>query len=208
MASYAADEFVLVGNHPALDLVNTELRTGAGRVDLLRDVRSVVRWLVAVGLFSEADAARVPAVWLKGAAAARFLEELKELRRSLRRLAEDLAAGRPVPAEVVKGIDRVLASRSGRMRLRPCEKGHALSFEPDAGHAVQTLLAPIAQSAAELLADGELALIKSCENPDCVLVFYDTTKNHGRHWCSMTACGNRAKAARHYRRVRADAKVT
>jgi predicted RNA-binding Zn ribbon-like protein len=35
-----------------------------------------------------------------------------------------------------------------------------------------------------------------------VLFFYDTTKNHARHWCSMTICGNRSKVAAHYRRLR------
>jgi predicted RNA-binding Zn ribbon-like protein len=35
-----------------------------------------------------------------------------------------------------------------------------------------------------------------------VLLFYDTTKNHARHWCSMSLCGNRHKVAAHYRRRR------
>jgi predicted RNA-binding Zn ribbon-like protein len=34
------------------------------------------------------------------------------------------------------------------------------------------------------------------------LQFYDASKNHSRRWCSMNACGNRMKAALHYRRSR------
>jgi len=64
------------------------------------------------------------------------------------------------------------------------------------------LLAAIAASAAQLLGGDDLSLVKACQNPQCVLFFYDTTKNHARRWCSMAACGNRAKVAAHYQRAR------
>lgn len=91
------------------------------------------------------------------------------------------------------------------MRLRPGEVGYDLGFKADAGDPLQTLVVPVAQSAAEFLAGSDLTLVKPCENTSCVLVFYDTTKHHRRRWCSMSSCGNRAKAARHYRRVHDDA---
>jgi predicted RNA-binding Zn ribbon-like protein len=34
------------------------------------------------------------------------------------------------------------------------------------------------------------------------LWLYDTTRNSTRRWCSMTTCGNRAKAQRHYDRAK------
>lgn len=40
--------------------------------------------------------------------------------------------------------------------------------------------------------------IRRCAHPDCVLFFYDTSKNGTRRWHSMATCGNRTKAARHY----------
>ncbi|MCI0410524.1 MAG: CGNR zinc finger domain-containing protein, partial [Acidobacteria bacterium] len=54
----------------------------------------------------------------------------------------------------------------------------------------------------DLLSEGDLTLVRKCENPACILYFHDTTKNHARRWCSMRACGNRAKVAAHYRRRR------
>jgi predicted RNA-binding Zn ribbon-like protein len=39
------------------------------------------------------------------------------------------------------------------------------------------------------------------------LYFYDTTKNHTRRWCSMTGCGNRAKAAAFYERKKSRVKL-
>ena len=59
----------------------------------------------------------------------------------------------------------------------------------------EALLAPLAESAAELLAHADFDLIRQCEGQDCVLWYYDRTKAHRRRWCSMAICGNRAKVA-------------
>ncbi|MGW4797369.1 CGNR zinc finger domain-containing protein [Nonomuraea sp. NPDC004297] len=57
----------------------------------------------------------------------------------------------------------------------------------------------LAAGAAEFLAGPERALLRTCQAPRCVLYF---VKEHPRQeWCS-TACGNRARAARHYREHR------
>ncbi|MFG2373660.1 CGNR zinc finger domain-containing protein [Streptomyces sp. NPDC048504] len=42
--------------------------------------------------------------------------------------------------------------------------------------------------------------IRHCAHEACVLRFFDTSRNGTRRWCSMAACGNRAKASRHYAR--------
>ncbi len=64
----------------------------------------------------------------------------------------------------------------------------------------------IERIASDLLCTCDLSLIKQCQNPVCVLFFNDTTKNHARHWCSMSVCGNRIKVAAQYRRHRVDTK--
>ncbi|WP_432936170.1 CGNR zinc finger domain-containing protein [Kribbella sp. CA-253562] len=40
--------------------------------------------------------------------------------------------------------------------------------------------------------------LRSCENPDCRLFLIDRSKANTARWCSMTTCGNRMKARRHY----------
>ncbi|WP_043630033.1 CGNR zinc finger domain-containing protein [Nonomuraea candida] len=58
------------------------------------------------------------------------------------------------------------------------------------------LRARLATAAVEFLAGPDRALLRTCQAPRCVLYF---VKEHPRQeWCS-TACGNRARAARHYR---------
>ncbi|MET9500779.1 CGNR zinc finger domain-containing protein [Streptomyces sp. NPDC006622] len=44
--------------------------------------------------------------------------------------------------------------------------------------------------------------IRGCAHEACVLHFFDTSRNGTRRWCSMAACGNRAKASRHYARTK------
>ena len=63
------------------------------------------------------------------------------------------------------------------------------------GRTVEACLAPIAESLADLLANGDFDLVRMCKGDKCILWFYDRTKAHRRKWCSPTECGNRAKVA-------------
>jgi predicted RNA-binding Zn ribbon-like protein len=59
---------------------------------------------------------------------------------------------------------------------------------------------PVARSAADLLTSRDSARVRICANDICGWLFVDTTGR--RRWCEMRGCGNRAKAARYYRRHR------
>jgi predicted RNA-binding Zn ribbon-like protein len=65
-----------------------------------------------------------------------------------------------------------------------------------------TLLLPIATALSELVTGEDFSYVKACEGPTCTLLFLDKTHGHGRRWCSMSACGNRAKQAAHRQRMR------
>jgi len=63
------------------------------------------------------------------------------------------------------------------------------------------MLWPVTRAAVDLLLSDSLAQVGQCaDDRGCGLLFIDTSRNHSRQWCSMDACGNRAKAQRHYRR--------
>ena len=64
------------------------------------------------------------------------------------------------------------------------------------------LLAPVLWSAGDLLAGPRLDRVRRCANPECGWLFLDDSRAGKRRWCSMTSCGNRAKARRHYHRSR------
>ena len=44
--------------------------------------------------------------------------------------------------------------------------------------------------------------IRGCAHEACILHFFDISRNGTRRWCSMAACGNRAKASRYYARTK------
>jgi len=57
-------------------------------------------------------------------------------------------------------------------------------------------------AAARLVERADLTRLRECQDDDCGWLFLDGTKNGSRRWCSSADCGNRARAKRHYQRVR------
>jgi predicted RNA-binding Zn ribbon-like protein len=47
--------------------------------------------------------------------------------------------------------------------------------------------------------DGSWARLKACRESGCHWAFYDRSRNQTSAWCSMSVCGGRVKARRHYR---------
>jgi predicted RNA-binding Zn ribbon-like protein len=66
----------------------------------------------------------------------------------------------------------------------------------------EALLLPIGEALAHLVCTEDFALVKACEGPTCTLLFADHTRGHGRRWCSMAICGNRAKQFAHRERIK------
>ncbi len=83
------------------------------------------------------------------------------------------------------------------------------TLRPGDGVEKQPLIALAVMSAFSIVADPrELSRIKTCPGDTCGWMFVDETKNSRRTWCLMETCGNRAKAARHYQRVREERRNT
>jgi predicted RNA-binding Zn ribbon-like protein len=57
----------------------------------------------------------------------------------------------------------------------------------------ESVLAPIAEEIARFISSADFRYVKACPGQNCVLFFLDQTRRHGRRWCSMAICGNRAK---------------
>lgn len=198
----SASHFHLLGNLLCLDLVNTEAMDRGAAVDLLTGFPDLVEWLRAAGSLGRAEARRAVARWDGGAEGRAAWREAVALRAALRDTAGRLADGGAAGGEIITVINRILAAQPSYPQL--VRRGGTLtSREEVVGESALQLLVPVARSAAWLLEHGDPALLRKCENPDCVLYFYDTTRNKRRRWCSMDACGSRAKAAAYYRRGRA-----
>jgi len=186
------EKFYFIANSLALDFTNTLIADEKGEPwDLLRSANDLNAWLSAAGLSGSKQAVNEPFL----------LQRALAFRGELKKMAKAVSEGKTVPKSAIDAINDVLSRSKGHFVLSSINTGYTNTFQVDSQSAGDLLL-PIAQSAARLLSDGDLGLIRKCQREACVLYFYDTSKRHGRQWCSMSACGNRAKAAAHYKRGR------
>lgn len=196
----ARQPFLFVGNHLALDFVNTQMIVKGTPTDLLESFEDLVSWVVEAKLLSKSEAESIGAE-LDREETISLLEQAKRLRTTLRLLAERIATRKAVPDSVIAVLNEILSLRPGYPQLVRTKKGFERHFHSPTAQP-QTLLVPIAEAASDLLCLIDFALIKKCANAACILYFYDTTKNHRRNWCSMQLCGNRMKVAAFFQRKR------
>jgi predicted RNA-binding Zn ribbon-like protein len=194
--------FLFVGNHACLDFINTKPVIHGRPVDLLATFSDLVEWLRQAQLLPEEEGSKKRERRLAGAAnAQQILEDARAFRGTLLEMVERIAAGRPVPQGAVEAINELLRYRLGYPQLTRRKDTFGRDFLMQSEDASQ-LLGLLAEAASDLLCSCDLSLIRKCQNPACVLFFYDTSKNHARQWCSMSLCGNRSKVAAHYHRHR------
>lgn len=193
--------FHFLAGRLCVDFVNTELIEGGDRVDLLTGFNRLVEWCVQAEVIGAAEAAAMQRQWRDHSDASAVFRRAIELRRTLRAMLEGLSAGRPdVPSPVLDAINAVLLDDASERQVVRSADGYEMRISRLVDTPARLLVA-VAESAAVLLSSDDLSLLRACQNPECLLFFYDSTKNHRRRWCSMAACGNRAKVAAHYRRA-------
>jgi predicted RNA-binding Zn ribbon-like protein len=201
--------FVFVGNHRALDFVNTEVAVEGVPRNLLGGLNDLAAWLVAAGALDAGSARRALARWGGRRQGARAVESARELRTALRRLADAWASGKPAPRGTVAMVNELLARGAGTSRIVPAAGGEGFAVERGLRlEEPEDLLVPIAEAAADLLCHADPGRVRRCAHPACVLYFLDGTKNGTRRWCDMRTCGNRTNAAAYYRRRRAEPPAT
>jgi predicted RNA-binding Zn ribbon-like protein len=193
------DGFLFVGNHLALDFLNTRPIQNDEPTELLPDFSALLRWFHAAGLLSSRAAASLQQEWGKSSRARRTVEAARELREKLRKEILSWERGSAIHNSTVDELNRLMAGHPMRTRLRTSGGGSAteLWFEP---RQPEDLFAPLAHSAAALFADAERNRVRKCAQ--CVLHFHDTSKKGTRRWCSMQLCGNRIKVAAYAARQR------
>jgi predicted RNA-binding Zn ribbon-like protein len=128
---------------------------------------------------------------------------VREVRSDLRTAYDAAVAGRPADRAAVETINRALAARE-LIVLEPAEAGvrvgHRRGRRP-----VDEALARLAETIVAELTAGDPDRLRVCANDSCRWVFRDASPTGRRRWCSMASCGNRAKAARHRARTKAEA---
>jgi predicted RNA-binding Zn ribbon-like protein len=192
---------LLVADHPALDFLNTRPSLYTDPVECIPGGDAFVSWVAAAGVLSQAEERevrrRLSRAQLDHAAAdARLLRE--RLRSAVAAWA---AKGTPPPASLLADLNHLLASGPSVVTVRSAGGRIALNRSRRFDTAM-AVLAPLAEAIARLFAEGDRRLVRECGSEVCSLWFYDRTKAHRRRWCSMDACGARAKSAAYRARQR------
>ncbi|MGS1105842.1 CGNR zinc finger domain-containing protein [Achromobacter anxifer] len=190
MTATPSPEFRLLGDHAALDLINTIEQSDDGPLDRLQSDDDVLAWLQASG-FAPAQR-KAP----KG-----LLESARTLRETVRALVAQRKGGLPLK---LNALNQALAAGGSHLEIAVVAGAPSLARRYEAATPDQWLL-PAAEAAADLLVHGDFDLVRKCESPLCSLWFYDRTRSHRRRWCSMALCGNRHKVAAFRQREAQDA---
>lgn len=185
-----------------LDFANTaNWHASEQPVEELTSYAELVGWAVRVGLLSADRGARLLGAAAQQPADARAaLAQAVDLREAIYRIFSAIAAGRtPEPADLTL-LNNWFAHGLGRLQVTQTAGSFDWRWQ-GADSVLEGMLWPVAHSAAELLISAELDRVKECaDERGCGWLFFDSSRNRSRRWCSMDSCGNLAKVRRHRRK--------
>lgn len=171
-----------------MDLVNTLRERWNRRVETLVTQQDLADWLVVTGVLTEQQTLTRAVV----------LEEARRLREAIDDCVEAVLEGRVLDPAKVSIIDKMLVYAGTRPQLSLTAGGMPEFGERPASDSPRRALGTIALDAAEMLGDPrQRARIRICASESCSARFYDRSPAGARVWCSMSTCGNAAKARRH-----------
>jgi predicted RNA-binding Zn ribbon-like protein len=197
---------IFVGDALGLDFLNSIATPVDTAIDWINGGEGYLSWLEQAHLAPGNVLRDMRAHALPGE-----LDQVAEKARSLREWFRGFVRqhkGSPLTAEALAELaplNRLLERDEIFSRIAPPLMGQGpFEFQmlrrwrnPDA------LLLPVGEALARLVCTEDFSNVKACEGPSCTLLFADHTRGHGRRWCSMASCGNRAKQAAHRDRLKA-----
>lgn len=196
------DSLLLVGDHPALDLLNSTIPPS--QIDFLVNGSSMRQWVEAAKILPQRVIQAIDQFTPEEKD--KLASDLRNLRENFRELLfkrkalENPDLSHPESLDFahlnrcleLTPINQTITAENGKYRLIAQRD---LS-RPDG------VLGEIATICADLFANQPSEQVQKCENPACTLWFNDSKRGPKRRWCSMAICGNRAKVAAHRARAR------
>lgn len=198
--------FEFIGGALCLDFANTIHNTRAEdkeEEEELQAISDLLLWAREAGLVSSAVFDRLAAHYNRNPReAAAALAKGTAIRDLLLSIFAGIANRRDVSSKRLSELNSALAQAPGLLSVHK-NSDNIGAMWTSAAHGLQQVFFAVLTSAAELLSSDRLLRVRECASSDCTWLFVDESRNRSRRWCDMSACGNRMKARRHYRRARA-----
>ncbi len=121
----------------------------------------------------------------------------QQVREALRALLLCNNEGCDPAAETVRTLNDAAALARLSVRFHADGSPHLEPTEGGVPGALGRLLAIVYSARRE----GTWERLKVCRSDTCQWAFFDQSKNHSRHWCSMAVCGSQSKARAYRRRL-------
>jgi predicted RNA-binding Zn ribbon-like protein len=186
--------------HMVLDFANTvEFHASSQPDEYLLTYADLIAWSLDAGLLSEVEAGQLlAAAQEQPQEAERMLQQAIALRETVYQLLSSAANGETLDETDLKDFNHYLSQTLSHSQIISSGEGFTWSWQ-EAENPVERVIWTLVRSAADLFTSQELKRVGECaDDRGCGYLFIDTSRNHSRRWCSMEACGNRAKAQRHY----------
>lgn len=130
----------------------------------------------------------------------RAVVRAKAVRETVYAVFEAIANGEAPARRPLADLQTTYTEAMSRAELTTTDDGLDWSWNRD--RQLECLIWPIVRSAVDTVTTADYSRIKQCGGHDgsCGWLFYDTSRNGLRRWCSMQACGTWEKT-RHRRTV-------
>ncbi|HET9663959.1 MAG TPA: CGNR zinc finger domain-containing protein [Burkholderiales bacterium] len=186
-----------------LDLINTvDFRHGEAREETLRNANELIAWMRGAGLVDSRSAAKL-AGWARSREkeAGALLAEIHDIRELAARLVEAVIDRVDPGARDLARLNE-LARECDERRIEWTGNRYSLALR-SAGDCAVWIRHLIVGSVTGLLTSGDMRRVARCQDDrGCGWLFIDNSRAGNRRWCSMSDCGNRAKARSFARRGR------
>lgn len=206
---------IFIAGSPGLDFLNSLARPVDEVVDWLANGSEFLSWMQQAALLTVDEIALV-----KSNMSPQELNRVAAKARGLRDWLRDFVVthmGRPLKASALTHLgplNQLLETDEIFWSLAPGRASSSKQAAAEASPAVfqlrahrrwrkpDSLLSPIAEEIAKFISSADFRYVKACQGDQCILFFLDRTRGHGRRWCSMAVCGNRAKQEAHLARLK------
>lgn len=198
-----------IADSPGLDFLNSIATPIDSVIEWIDNGDGLLSWLDQAGLVPREALDALRAQALPGE-----LDKVADQARALREWFRGFVhehKGRPLTADGLRELgplNRLLERDETFSRLAPRLDAHGREASLELRRmrrwrSPESLLLPIGEAMARFVCTEDFSNVKACEGHACTLMFVDRTRGRARRWCSMAACGNRAKQATHRSRQKA-----